>query len=106
MSIETIYYLSDHIIEVDGLINKQTNAYINNAVVIVTLKTLDGVNVTGETWPLSMSYVASSNGKYRATLKYTLSLSKGLNYVAHIDANGGAGLQRHWETILTVMSST
>lgn len=106
MTIQVIYYLSDNIIEVDGLINKQTGAYQNSAAVTLTVKDDLGVNISGETWPLVMSYVASSNGKYRTTLKDTLGLVRDRFYFAHIDADAGADLRRHWETVLIVRVGT
>lgn len=67
--------------------------YINDAAVAVTLTDSSGTEVTGTSWPLTMSYVTSSDGIYRATLADTLSLTAGSTYTATISANGGAGLQ-------------
>lgn len=100
------YILSDNILETDLVINKQSGAYINNATVTATLKDSAGNNVAGETWPLTLAYVASSNGKYRATLKDTLTVSKDTKYYAHIDIDGGTDLRRHWETEISYILGT
>lgn len=78
----------------DGKERVKGFSFLNAATVTVTLKDeADGTEVSGETWPLSMSYVTGSNGIYRATLADTLSLSEGSSYLAEISANAGAGLQ-------------
>ena len=94
---EIVYHQNDNLLEVDLLKNVDTAAYINNATVTATLKDASGNNVVGETWPLTMSYVAASNGKYRAKLKDTLTLIPGRGYVAEITADGGADLRAFWE---------
>jgi len=96
MAVHVIYEGNDTIIEVKGLKNEVSGDYINAATVAVTLTDTTGVEVTGETWPLAMSYVTGSNGKYRATLADTLSLTVGTRYEATISANAGAGLQAKW----------
>lgn len=97
MDVQTLYYGSDMLLEVAGLRDDVTGDYLNTATVTVTLKTATGVNVTGETWPLAMTYVTSSNGVYRATLKDTLSLTANARYVATVSADGGAGKMARWD---------
>uniref|UniRef100_A0ABX1N8I5 Uncharacterized protein n=1 Tax=Aromatoleum buckelii TaxID=200254 RepID=A0ABX1N8I5_9RHOO len=53
--------------------------------------------MTGETWPLALTYVTDSNGVYRATLKDTLSLTANARYVATVSADGGSGKQARWD---------
>lgn len=98
-----LYLGNDNVLTLDGLQNGITEAYLNAATVSVTLVDADDAEVTGETWPLTMSYVAASNGVYRATLTDTLSgISAGDIVTAQVSANGGAGLQGYWEIPLTV----
>lgn len=87
---------NDSILEVDGLKNELTGAYLNSATVTVTLKDAAGANVTGDTWPKALAYLALSNGTYRATLLYSLALTAGSRYTATIIADGGAGLRAEW----------
>lgn len=87
---KAIYLENENVIELDGLINSIGGSYINNAVVEVTVEDTAGTDVAGVTWPISMAYVASSNGKYRATLPDTLALTPGAVYHAVITAVSGS----------------
>lgn len=91
-----IYKGNDMVLELRGLASEVTGDYLNYATVAVTLKDASGVEVSGESWPLAMAYVASSNGKYRATLADTLSLTDRARYTATITADAGAGLKGEW----------
>jgi hypothetical protein len=47
--------------------------YVNNATVTCeSIKTLAGVLLTGQAFPVAMPYVTSSNGKYRVKIADTL----------------------------------
>lgn len=106
MSALKIYISNDNVITLVGLQNALDTAnYLNAAAVTVTLVDSDDVDVVGETWPLTMDYVAASDGNYRATLADTLTLSAG-EYVAQVNANAGAGLQGYWELPVTVQKRT
>jgi len=97
---QIIYDGSDTTIEVVELRNGITGEYLDSATVTVTLKDEDGVEVAGASWPLTMSYVTGSDGKYRANLPDTLSLVRRARYTAHVSADAGAGLMANWETQL------
>lgn len=95
---EIIYISSDNIIEVTGVLNVPAGTYINNASVTVTLvDATTGVEVTGQTWPLALSYVSGSNGDYRGTLTDSMVLSNSQELIAKVTVDGGAGLKRYWE---------
>lgn len=87
---------NDSILEVDGLKNELTGVFLNAATVTVTLKDAAGADVAGDTWPKTLNYLAASNGTYRATLLYSLTLTAGSRYTAVITADGGAGLHAEW----------
>lgn len=89
----TGYLDSDNVLTVSGLINTIDSSYQNTATVQCTLQDANGNDVSGETWPLTMNYVSSSDGDYRATLVDTLVLSEG-TYTAIITANAGMGQYR------------
>lgn len=93
----TIYEDNDAYIEVKGLLNRTTGAFVENATMAVTLKTLAGAEVAGQTWPLTMSFVTGTNGVYRATMPSTLDVTQGTSYTAVITADGGPGLLAKWE---------
>lgn len=98
-----IYYSgNDHLLDIVGLQNEAAGVYLNSATVTVTVKDSTGVEIAGETWPLSASYVSGSNGDYRATLADTLTVVAGARYVAEVDADGGVGLKGFWRFPFTV----
>ena len=97
---KAIYLSTDHLLEVRGLKNIATDAYIDDATVIATLVDEDGAEVVGQSWPLTLSYVASSDGIYRGTLEDALNLTEDLEYTAQITASGGSNLARYWEIAL------
>ena len=96
MAIGSLIVETDNLIELDGLQDQSTSAYINDATVTVTLLDSSGSEVSGETWPLTMSYVAASDGKYRATLADTLVIKPNKRYQAKVVADGGSGKKRTW----------
>jgi hypothetical protein len=94
---EILFADNDMIFEVRGLANELTGSYLNSATVACTLKDSAGAAVTGQSWPLTLAYVTSSNGVYRATLPYTLDLTANGRYTLELDVNAGAGLRGKWE---------
>lgn len=94
-----IYKDNEHLVELDGLQNAADDSYLNAATVTLTIKDAGGVNVTGETWPKTMSYVSTSNGKYRATVADALAIVPGRAYTAHITAEA-SGLTGNWQIAL------
>lgn len=89
--------LSDNVLELSGLKNEVTGAFINTATVTATLVDREGVEVTGQSWPTAMPYVAASDGVYRGTLSDSLDLTKFETYTAQITADAGPGLRQYWE---------
>lgn len=102
---DVVYVLNDNLIEVDKLQDASDDLYINDATVTVTLKDSDGTNVTGQSWPLTLDYVADSDGKYQGTLESALSLTVKEHYYAHVDAVKGT-LVAHWEKQLKALTRT
>ena len=100
MALEELYIGNDNIVTVDSFRNASTSpeTYINDATITGTLYDANGDEVSGETWPISFSYVAGSNGKYTATITDTVTSGLTVNrrYRFKIQANGGAGLQAEW----------
>ena len=97
-----LYINNDNLVSVDKLRNLGTEVYVNDATVTVRLYTkATGVNVTGETWPLAMSYVAASDGKYIGTLIDTLPLVENTVYTAEIIASVGADKMGQWNIDFT-----
>ena len=92
----TIYLTTDNVIEIPELTDGITGAFVNTATVECTLYDQADVEITGESWPLSMGYVAASDGIYRATLKDTLGFTAGQLVRAIVTADDGADRLRTW----------
>lgn len=95
-----IFRLNDHILTLDELKDVDTDTFINDATVQVTLKEEvnqePGDDISGQAWPLTMVYEVASNGKYEATLSDTLIVVPGTFYVAIITVVKGL-LNAQWE---------
>lgn len=94
---------SDHLLTLQGLQDPITSSYINNATVTVTLKDLSDTDITGETWPLTMVYIPTSDGDYRATLRDTLGWAADDAVKVLITATGpSANEYREWRSVFTI----
>lgn len=98
----TIYVGNTSIIQLDELAN-QDGTYQNDAT--VTLQSLtdkaSGTAVSGVTVPLSMSYVAASDGKYQGTIAHGAGLTAGKVYLATVRAVSASGQRAEWvETVI------
>lgn len=87
-----IYDDNSNLLTIEGVKNEQSGAYINNAVVTVTLKDRDRKNLAGTTWPVTLSYVTASNGNYSGTVASTIKYPVGEFglCIVQITASGGA----------------
>lgn len=98
MSNVTVLYVgNDTVLEVKGLKNEMAGAFLNAATVQATLYDSAGASVAGQSWPLALVYVPSSDGTYRGTLPYGLSLTAGDRYTARITADAGTGLRAQFD---------
>lgn len=96
-----IFEDNDMLIEIDELRDSADNSYLNAATVTTTLKDSDGVAVTGGAgWPVSMNYVAASNGKYQGVVDNDLALDDGDTGTVEITAVEGT-LEAFWELSFT-----
>lgn len=103
---DVIYKDNDNLVELDALKNAASDAYINNATVTLTaIKNATGTTVTGDTFPKTMTYVTSSNGKYQASVDKLLAVVAGQAYTAVIDAVS-SGIDGHWELPLICRTRT
>jgi hypothetical protein len=94
---EIIYKDNDNLLQLSGLKNSSTDAFVNNATVTLTaIKDSAGNNVAGISWPLTMGYVAASDGDYEVTVDKAVVISASHHYTAFIDAVA-SGLDGHWE---------
>lgn len=101
-----VYKDNDNLVELDALKNSATDAYINSATVTLTaIRDAAGATVSGDTFPKAMSYVASSNGKYQASVDKLLAIVPGQSYTAIVDVVSGV-IDGHWELPLICHTRT
>lgn len=81
------YISSDNVIQLDKFYDAVNAAYLNAATVTATMKDLEGTEVTGETWPVTLIYVSGSDGKYQATVDKDLVLTENSSYFIEITAS-------------------
>lgn len=98
--LEEIFRNNDHILTIDEVKDDDTGLFINDATVTVTLHEDDndelGAEVNGQSWPTDMIFIASSNGKYEATLDEGIAIIPGTFYIALITVTK-ATLKAVWE---------
>lgn len=99
-----VYEGNDNILELNGFKDEAAGSFLNSATVTAEIFALD--KTTSVVSSQAMAYVTSSDGIYRVTLADTDSLVAGTEYYAFIDANGGAGLEGHWEIRFIVKTRT
>lgn len=92
-----VYVDNTNLVELSGLKSAIEDTFINDATVRLTVKDEDGTSITGQTWPATLTYVASSDGVYRGIIEDDVALIDGTTYYAHIDANAGTNRIGHWE---------
>jgi len=76
------YWKNDNIIWIrdqagNGLKNEIEDVYIDNATVTAEVKFKSGTLVTGQTWPLTLTFVDGSNGVYNGILDKALDVVPG-----------------------------
>jgi hypothetical protein len=94
--VDVLFIGNDQSIELTGLQDAISEAYINDASVTATVKTKEGVAVTGQSWPLTLAYVAASDGNYRGNLEDGLELIEATMYVIEVTADCGGDVIGFW----------
>ena len=103
MALEILYDKNDMLLELIGLKDEVDASFINNAAVDVTLTDeITGTQIVGAAWPLTLAFVAASNGNYRATLPAALDLTPGKAVRADIAVDAGAKGKARFEPLLAV----
>jgi hypothetical protein len=101
--LEILYDKNDMLLELTGLKDEVDATFINNAAVAVTLTDeITGAQITGAAQPIGLTYVAASNGDYRAVLPAALDLTPGLAVRADLTVDAGAKGKARFEPLLAV----
>jgi hypothetical protein len=85
---------NSNLIQVLNVIDMSRNEVINDAQVFMTLKDINGDDVGGVTWPISLGYVSGTDGMYSGILPPYIELFEGAEYSLIVDifsSNNGAG---------------
>jgi len=80
---------SDNLVQVDELTNEQTDAYVNDATITMTLRNSSLTAISGAE-DLSVGYVAASDGRYQGLLPDTLTLTAGSQYYLDVSITSGS----------------
>jgi hypothetical protein len=111
----TLTQLNNQYVELDGLIDGTTKyladgvtlnpnpTYLNNAAGTFTVKDSTGTAVTNG-GPITMTYVAGSNGTYRGLLTSAFNPPASGGYTIVIDLAATGGFIGHWELPATVLT--
>ena len=81
---------NDHLITLTGLQDSTDLSFVNDATVTATVKDINGVDVTGIVWPLTLAYVPASNGNYEVVLDKAIVIVPGIDYVTEITVVSGS----------------
>lgn len=90
MSCTKLYVDNDNNVRLDGLINPANGEFVNDAVVELTLLDAAGDEVAGQAWPLTLSYIAASDGNYEGVVESTVVAEEGDTGTMQITATRGA----------------
>ena len=96
MSVQLAIRLSDNLVTLTGLQEATTSLYVNDATVTITVVDASGAELSGETWPHTLDYVAASNGNYQANLNENIAWAHETAYKGKVTALS-SGRQKYWE---------
>ena len=100
-----MYVDNSHTIRLDGLVDA-SGSYVNDATVTMESFTDKAGNaVSGVSVPLTMAYVATSNGRYEGALSESLEISRQKVYTATVKAISGSTQGQWTEQIIAVRRS-
>lgn len=108
MAGSVVYVSNSNEILLSGLCRRGGD-FLNDVVIMVTVKTSAGADVAGQLWPVRAKYVEASDGDYVAGLSHLCGFVKGQRYVAHIDVDDSdTSTERvgHWEFPLSARTRT
>lgn len=93
---EIAFLNNDNLLQLKGLQKNSDGSYANTATVTANIKDAAGVLVTGAGSPLTLTYVAASNGVYQGTVPFAAAFADDTTYYAEITATQDA-LQGFWK---------
>jgi len=107
MSKSTLYVDNTGFVKLLGL-RDHLNNYQNDATVVLEslIDKVTGNNIGGLSLPLTLDYVAGSDGDYQALLAHNISVTAGQILEATVSATGSQGYRGEWVETVTVIRRT
>lgn len=94
-TLQSYLWLNDNRLDVQ--LDDGDGVFLNAATVTATLvDAATEVVITGQTYPLTLAYVAASDGEYLGTLSKDVVVTKGQRLTLQVTAISG-GVQAYWE---------
>ena len=100
---------NDHVVRFSGAkttrLDTGEDVFLDaGAVVQFRIQTTDHVDVAGETWPQTMSYIAGSEGDFIGVLRRSVVIETDTTYLFIGTADYGVDSHAHWEDPLLVIT--
>lgn len=91
------------VLQLDKLENVLVPGYLNSATVTATAKdAVTGAAVSGATWPVVLSYITGSDGRYRTTIPYDVVITQGQRLlVDYLAVSGTLRLEKRQYFLVT-----
>lgn len=100
VSPQAYLWLNDNRLDVQ--LDDGDGVFLNSAAVTVRLiDTATEAEITGQTWPYTLAYVAASDGEYLGTLSKDVVVTKGQRLTLQVTAVSG-GVQGYWDVPVLV----
>jgi hypothetical protein len=87
--IHALLALSTNILEIPFLADGQTGSAVSGATVVATILDAAGVQVAGQTWPVTLDEDPVTSGRYSAVLEPDLEVTAGDELSAIVTATAG-----------------
>jgi hypothetical protein len=100
MAVAFAYVGNTNVLTLTGLKSDDEDTFLNSATITVTVKDANGAAISGESWPVTMDYVAASDGDYRAVISHSAAITNGQVYTAVVDVDASDTSNErvgHWE---------
>lgn len=103
MAVHALFHLNSNLLQIRGLRNKATGAYVNGGVTVAAdlVPIAGGAAITGT--PITLTYVTGSNGDWQGILPADLPVALASLYRARLTADGGVNLRGYWELTIKVV---
>lgn len=87
---------NDQTIQLLGLYDEEEAVFINDATVTARVKLRNDDETEGDTWPITLNYVAASDGDYVGNIENTVELVNRRSYLVEVKAVQG-DFQALWQ---------